>query len=106
MVYRASKNTQDVMRTNPLLKGLIMFNRVTGLSLLVVSAGSIAYQLVKRHRENVEAERRARIEVDQIINQLKKFNASIAEGPSIYETLDKLSEGFSNNGKLSPGLNS
>lgn len=83
-----------------------MFNRVTGLSLLVVSAGSIAYQLVKRHRENVEAERRARIEVDQIINQLKEFNASIVEGPSIYETLDKLSEGFSNNGKLSPGLNS
>ena len=83
-----------------------MFNRVTGLSLLVVSAGSIAYQLVKRHRENVEAKRRARIEVDQIINQLKEFNASIAEGPSIYETLDKLSEGFNNNGKLSPGLNS
>ena len=83
-----------------------MFNRVTGLSLLVVSAGSIAYQLVKQHREDVEAERRARIEVDQIINQLKEFNASIAEGPSIYETLDKLSEGFNNNGKLSPGLNS
>ena len=83
-----------------------MFNRFTGLSLLVVSAGSIAYQLVKRHRENVEAKRRARIEVDQIINQLKEFNASIAEGPSIYETLDKLSEGFNNNGKLSPGLNS
>ena len=56
--------------------------------------------------KNVEAERRARIEVDQIINQLKEFNASIAEGPSIYETLDKLSEGFNSNGKLSPGLNS
>lgn len=36
-----------------------MFNRVSGLSLLVVSAGSIAYQLVKRHRENEEAQRRA-----------------------------------------------
>lgn len=83
-----------------------MFNRVTGLSLLVVSAGSIAYQLVNQHRENVEAERRARIEVDQIINQLKEFNASIAEGPSIYEMLDKLGEGFNSNGKLSPGLNS
>ena len=83
-----------------------MFTRVSGLSLLVVSAGSIAYQLVKRHRENEEARRRARIEVDQIINRLKEFNASIVEGPSIYETLDKLSEGFNNNGKLSPGLNS
>ena len=47
-----------------------------------------------------------RIEVDQIINQLKEFNACIAEGPSIYETLDKLGEGFNSNGKLSPGLNS
>ena len=28
-----------------------MFNRFTGLSLIVVSAGSIAYQLVKQHRE-------------------------------------------------------
>ena len=74
-----------------------MFTRVSGISLLVVSAGSIAYQLVKRHRENVEAERRARIEVDQIINQLKEFNARIAEGPSIYEMLDKLDEGFNSN---------
>lgn len=82
-----------------------MFNRVTGISLLVVSAGYIAYQLVKRHRENVEAERRARIEVDQIMNQIKEFNASIVEGPSIYEMLDHFGEGF-NNGKVSPGLNS
>ena len=74
-----------------------MFYRVSGLSLLVVSAGSIAYQLVKQHRENVEAERRARIEVDQIINQLKEFNARIAEGPSINEMLDKLGEGFDSN---------
>ena len=88
------------------MKGLIIFNRFTGLSLIVVSAGSIAYQLVKQHRENVEAERRARIEVDQIVNQLKEFNARIAEGPSINELLDKLDEGFNNNGKLSPGLNS
>lgn len=58
-----------------------MFNRVSGLSLLVVSAGSIAYQLVKRHRENEEARRRARI----------------AEGPSINELLDKLDEGFNSN---------
>nr|DAX34389.1 MAG TPA: hypothetical protein [Caudoviricetes sp.] len=106
MVYRASKKYAGYNKNQPPMKGLIMFNRVTGLSLLVVSAGSIAYQLVKQHRENVEAERRARIEVDQIINQLKEFNACIAEGPSIYETLDKLSEGFNNNGKLSPGLNS
>lgn len=83
-----------------------MFNRFTGLSLIVVSAGSIAYQLVKQHRENVEAERRARIEVDQIINQLKEFNARIAEGPSINKLLDDLDERFNNNGKLSPGLNS
>lgn len=74
-----------------------MFNRVSGLSLLVVSAGSIAYQLVKRHRENVEAERHARIETDRIINQLKEFNARIAEGPSINELLDKLDEGFNSN---------
>lgn len=74
-----------------------MFNRVSGLSLLVVSAGSIAYQLVKRHRENEEAQRRARIEADQIINQLKEFNARIAEGPSINELLDKLDEGFNSN---------
>lgn len=83
-----------------------MFNRVSGISLLVVSAGSIAYQLVKRHRENVEAERRARIDHERLMNQLKEFNASIVEGPSIYETLDKLGEGFNSNGKLSPGLNS
>lgn len=74
-----------------------MFNRVSGISLLVVSAGSIAYQLVKRHRENEEARRRARIETDQIINQLKEFNARIAEGPSINELLDKLDEGFNSN---------
>lgn len=74
-----------------------MFNRVSGLSLLVVSAGSIAYQLVKQHRENVEAERRARIETDRIMNQLKEFNARIAEGPSINEMLDKLGEGFNSN---------
>lgn len=74
-----------------------MFNRVSGLSLLVVSAGSIAYQLVKQHRENVEAERRARIETDRIMNQLKEFNARIAEGPSINELLDKLDEGFNSN---------
>ena len=74
-----------------------MFNRVSGISILVVSAGSIAYQLVKRHRENVEARRRARIEVDQIINQLKEFNARIAEGPSVNEMLDKLGEGFNAN---------
>lgn len=79
-----------------------MFNRVSGLSLLVVSAGSIAYQLVKRHRENVEARRRARIETDQIINQLKEFNARIAEGPSINELLDKLGEGFNNNVEEAP----
>lgn len=74
-----------------------MFNRVSGLSLLVVSAGFIAYQLVKQHRENVEAERRARIETDRIMNQLKEFNARIAEGPSINEILDKLGEGFNSN---------
>lgn len=74
-----------------------MFNRVSGLSLLVVSAGSIAYQLVKQHRENVEAKRRARIETDRIMNQLKEFNARIAEGPSINEMLDKLGEGFNSN---------
>ena len=74
-----------------------MFNRVSGISLLVVSAGSIAYQLVKRHRENEEARRRARIETDRIVNQLKEFNASIAEGPSIFELLDKLGEGFNTN---------
>lgn len=74
-----------------------MFNRVSGLSLLVVSAGSIAYQLVKQHRENVEAERRARIETDRTMNQLKEFNARIAEGPSINEMLDKLGEGFNGN---------
>lgn len=74
-----------------------MFTRVSGISLLVVSAGSIAYQLVKRHRENEEARRRARIEVDQIINQLKDFNARIAEGPSINELLDKLDEEFNSN---------
>lgn len=78
-----------------------MFNRVSGLSLLVVSAGSIAYQLVKQHRENVEAERRARIETDRIMNQLKEFNARIAEGPSINEMLDKLGEGFNSNVKES-----
>lgn len=38
-----------------------------------------------------------RIEVDQIINQLKEFNARIAEGPSINELLDKLDEGFNSN---------
>lgn len=74
-----------------------MFNRVSGISLLVVSAGSIAYQLVKQHRENVEAERRARIETERIIDQLKEFNARIAEGPSINEMLDKLGEGFNTN---------
>lgn len=74
-----------------------MFNRVSGISLLVVSAGSIAYQLVKRHRENEEARRRARIETDRIVNQLKEFNARIAEGPSINEMLDKLGEGFNTN---------
>lgn len=74
-----------------------MFNRVSGLSLLVVSAGSIAYQLVKQHRENEEARRRARIETDRIINQLKEFNARIAEGPSINELLDKLDERFNSN---------
>lgn len=74
-----------------------MFNRVSGISLLVVSAGSIAYQLVKRHRENEEARRRARIETDRIVNQLKEFNARIAEGPSINELLDKLGEGFNTN---------
>lgn len=74
-----------------------MFNRVSGISLLVVSAGSIAYQLVKRHRENEEARRRARIETDRIVNQLKEFNARIAEGPSIFELLDKLGEGFNTN---------
>ena len=82
-----------------------MFNRVSGLSLLVVSAGFIAYQLVKRHRENVEAERRARIEADQIINQLKEFNARIAEGPSINELLDKLGEGFNNVEEAPAGRN-
>lgn len=74
-----------------------MFNRVSGISLLVVSVGSIAYQMVKQHRENEEARRRARIETDQIVNQLKEFNARIAEGPSINEMLDKLGEGFNSN---------
>ena len=76
------------------MKGLIIFNRVSGISLLVVSVGSIAYQMVKQHRENEEARLRARIETDQIVNQLKEFNARIAEGPSIHEILDKLDEGF------------
>lgn len=74
-----------------------MFNRISGISLLVVSAGFIAYQLVKQHREYEEAQRRARIETDQIVNRLKEFNASIAEGPSIYEILDKLDAGFNTN---------
>lgn len=74
-----------------------MFNRVSGISLLVVSVGSIAYQMVKQHRENEEARRRARIETDRIVNQLKEFNARIAEGPSINEMLDKLGEGFNSN---------
>nr|DAW06964.1 MAG TPA: protein of unknown function (DUF5321) [Caudoviricetes sp.] len=78
-----------------------MFNRVSGISLLVVSAGSIAYQLVKRHRENEEARRRARIETERIIDQLKEFNARIAEGPSINELLDKLGEGFNTNAEES-----
>ncbi len=78
-----------------------MFNRVSGISLLVVSAGSIAYQLVKQHRENEEARRRARIENDRIVNQLKEFNARIAEGPSINELLDKLGEGFNSNAEES-----
>lgn len=64
-----------------------MFNRVSGLSILVVAAGSIAYQLVKQHRENVEAERRARIEGEQIINQLKEFNARISVGPSMFDDI-------------------
>ena len=79
-----------------------MFNRVTGISLLVVSAGSIAYQMVKQHRENVEAERHARIDHERLINQLKEFNASIAEGPSIYEMLDHFGEGFNTNVEEAP----
>ena len=74
-----------------------MFNRVSGISLLVVSAGSIVYQLVKQHRENEEARRRARIETERIIDQLKEFNARIAEGPSIDEMLNQLGEGFNTN---------
>lgn len=74
-----------------------MFNRVSGISLLVVSAGSIAYQMIKQHRENEEARRRARIETDRIVNQLKELNASLAEGPSIYEMLDHFGEGFNTN---------
>ena len=79
-----------------------MFNRVSGLSLLVASVGCITYQLVKQHRENVEAERRARIETYRIVNQLKEFNARIAEGPSINEMLDKLGEGFNGNFEEAP----
>lgn len=74
-----------------------MFNRVSGISLLVVSAGSIAYQMVKQRRENEEARRRARIETDRIVNQLKEFNARIAEGPSIDEMLNQLGEVFNTN---------
>lgn len=74
-----------------------MFNRVSGISLLVVSAGSIVYQLVKQHRENEEARRRARIETERIIDQLKEFNARITEGPSIDEMLNQLGEGFNTN---------
>ena len=79
-----------------------MFNRVSGISLLVISVGSIAYQMVKQHRENEEARRRARIETDRIVNQLKEFNARIAEGPSINEMLDKLGEGFNGNVEEAP----
>ena len=64
-----------------------MFNRVSGLSLLVVSAGSIAYQLVKQHRENVEAERQARIENERIHNMVADFNSRLSVGPSLFDDI-------------------
>lgn len=62
-----------------------MNNRFTGLSLIAVSAASIAYQMVKQHRENVEAERQTRIELQNLNQITERFKESLNDPtPSIF----------------------
>ena len=58
-----------------------MNNRLTGLSLIAVSVASIAYQMVKQHRENVEAERQARVNLQKLDQLTKHFNDSLDTTP-------------------------
>lgn len=61
-----------------------MNNRVTVLSLIAVSAASIAYQAYKNHQEAVETRRQARIANDRAEQLAADFYASLSSGPSLF----------------------
>lgn len=54
-----------------------MFNRASGIPLLIASVGCIAYQMIQQHRENLEAERQAKISNERFDAVAEEVKASL-----------------------------